>query len=81
MKLYALLPKKILASARKGETMSFSTHCALGRNSASEVTLIVTVQDRDGKILDGTQFVADLKMDSGMTKDKNNDRRKNKICV
>lgn len=59
MKIYALIPDEYLQEASDGN-LEFETKCTLGKNTTGEMTLIVTVSDGSGKVMGGTQYIADL---------------------
>ena len=62
MKIFALIPDNYLKEA-EGCALYFDVKCCLGLNAAIEMTLIIRVNDAEGKIINGTQFIADLKED------------------
>lgn len=59
MKIYALIPDDYLKEAQSG-LFTFRAYGALGINDAKEMTLIITVRDEEQKVINGTQYIADL---------------------
>lgn len=59
MKIFALIPDEFLEEAKECN-FYFDTKCCLGLNDKKEITLIVTVKDADGKVINGTQYIADM---------------------
>lgn len=64
MKIFALIPDNYLKAAMDC-ALHFDVKCCLGLNAEKEMTLILKVNDSEGKIINGTQYIADLTEGNG----------------
>ncbi len=72
MKIFALIPDGFLKIA-ENKNFNFKAQACLGKNDTGEMTLIITVKNRFGTAINGTQYIADLKEDIGEASERGTD--------
>lgn len=59
-RIFLIIPDAFMVESKNG-SIEFQANVQLGKDSNNQPAIIVTVHDEKGRVINGSQFVADLK--------------------